>query len=290
MVDYLIDQVPAASTERGAMMIRLMLGLVLCASMGLAQVCNPSNPSWRVDGDFAYCDTCGIVYELATGKWAAWNGHGYSSWKIGGCPIAAPAVVGDTLPLTGVDWDKLGGSKYLAAGGKRISRQDAFEAVERNGLVDESSKRRIAVIGAKADRQVVLNEIGRVPWAVITAHDPDDWRVARYGFKTDGRPTVYIQEADGKVVHRQDDAKDVAIAVRRADPNYDPAKDPDLRNNPLAGDDKLPWGGGGFLAGVLLPLLAYLIKKYGPLLLKRGPSLADEIRQLRKEMEKPQEP
>src|SRR5205823_13551401 len=68
---------------------------------------------------------------------------------------------------------------------------------------------------------------------VVQAFAPDHWAVARAGFVTSGKPTVYLQTPSGQVLHRQDDYDDgpegLARAIRRADPAYDAKKDPDQR-------------------------------------------------------------
>jgi hypothetical protein len=61
-------------------------------------------------------------------------------------------------------------------------------------------------------------------------------------FKVDGRPTVYLQAPDGKVLHRQDDFKgpDDFQAIRKAIKSYDAGKDVDLRKTPAPDDKKAP--------------------------------------------------
>jgi hypothetical protein len=72
---------------------------------------------------------------------------------------------------------------------------------------------------------------------LVKEYSPDDWEVSRFGFVTTGSPTIYIQQPDGKVLHRQDDYKgldDLKVVfskIRVKDPNYDPSKDPDLRKS-----------------------------------------------------------
>jgi hypothetical protein len=95
--------------------------------------------------------------------------------------------------------------------------------------------------------------------------------VQGFGFRTDGRPTIYVQDAAGRVLHRQDDydgAEQLAGALRRPGP-YDPATDPDRRKKPepkpdakpaepLPPVEQWPWQTGtiGALAGALGALLA----------------------------------
>jgi hypothetical protein len=79
------------------------------------------------------------------------------------------------------------------------------------------------------------------PWRdrlLVQAYCPGAWAVAGVGLQAGGRPTLVLQDAPGpgnraRVLHRQDDyaggAAALAGALRRADPSYDPATDPDLR-------------------------------------------------------------
>ena len=63
---------------------------------------------------------------------------------------------------------------------------------------------------------------------------PNNWAV-KDGFFTEGKPTIYLQAPNGKVLHRQDDYSDgasvLATALRKADPNYSPTEDRDARKN-----------------------------------------------------------
>src|SRR4029079_2216874 len=98
----------------------------------------------------------------------------------------------------------------------------------------------LTVIGDPASTAAVTKDLASAPalapWKdrlVVQSYTPSHWAVAKAGFYTAGTPTVYVQAPSGKVLHRQDDyadgAEGLAQALRRADPNYDPAKDPDLR-------------------------------------------------------------
>jgi len=99
-------------------------------------------------------------------------------------------------------------------------------------LEDDSAKPRLTIIGNQEERAKVLAALSpEASRYLIKAYDPSDWAVARAGFKTDGHPMIYVQASDGTVLHRQHrfcDAKQLAEALRKADPSYDPAKDPDL--------------------------------------------------------------
>jgi hypothetical protein len=117
-----------------------------------------------------------------------------------------------------------------------------MDTLAQNSLTDDSRRVRLTAIGPKEARHQVLDDWQHHPafapfreQVLIQAYAPDDPMVSRFGFVTSGKPTIYLQAADGKVQHRQDDyrgpeqlAEAVAQAVRKADPSYDRAKDPDL--------------------------------------------------------------
>jgi hypothetical protein len=113
----------------------------------------------------------------------------------------------------------------------------------------------MTVIGDETACATVLGDMKNHPAlaqlrdkVVVHAYRPTDVMVAKFGFKTGGRPTIYLQKADGEVVLRRDDyeggAPELMAAVRRADPSYDPLKDPDgkpkVQPSPLAGPIEIP--------------------------------------------------
>lgn len=180
----------------------------------------------------------------------------------------------------GVDAEKLTGVERYRVNGRDCCRQDVIDALTGDGqLTDDSGKLRLTVIGQDADRKQVLSDLASNPALtpyrdriLIQDYSPLDWAVSRVGFKTDGRPTVYIQRPDGKVLHRQDSytsAADLAEALRKADPNYNPANDPNLNKptpvpSPANGSwwDQIPADAkyiGGFLLGFFG--LAYVGRK-----------------------------
>lgn len=134
-------------------------------------------------------------------------------------------------------------------------------SIAARGLPDDRGKARLTVIGSEEERKTVLNDLDAAPdlkplreSLVVQAYAPDHWAVARTGFKTDGRPSIYLQSPDGKVLHRQDDyqggPRRLAEAIRKASPNYDPRKDPDL-TRPRAPDVAAPESWPGWLWGAL---------------------------------------
>jgi hypothetical protein len=174
-----------------------------------------------------------------------------------------PMVEQDGVQNFGIDRAQLGQPRErITLGRREITHAEARKLLEAATLADDSGKLRLTIIGSEADRQRVLDDL-KGPLAdlasgfLVQSYAPDNWAVARAGFQTGGKPTIYVQAPSGKVLHRQDDYADGADglrrgleAVRKPDPNYDPAKDRDLRR-PSA--DLSTWAVVG-LAGVLFLL------------------------------------
>jgi len=164
-----------------------------------------------------------------------------------------PVVEQDGVQNFGIDRAGLNGAaERITLGDRQITRSEAANILQAGSLPDDSGKLRLTVIGTQSDRRRVLEDL-KGPLAEIAAqclvqdYPPDHWAVAGVGFYTAGKPTIYVQAPDGKVLHRQDDYDDGAEGfrqaferLRRPDPNYRPDKDRDLRR-PM----------GGFLARLL---------------------------------------
>lgn len=141
----------------------------------------------------------------------------------------------------GVELDKIvHGQERYGLNGRPVGAHEARQAVTGDGAIpDDRNKLRLTVIGDEAQRRQVCHDLASAPELAdfrgryaVQDYPPDHWAVARAGFATDGRPTIYVQDAGGKVLHRQDDYRgpaDLAGALRRADPGYDRRRDPDLR-------------------------------------------------------------
>jgi len=174
---------------------------------------------------------------------------------------------------------------------RKVTVNECFEAIDSTRIPDVSKARRIVVIGSVEDRKQALGLIGKPSWAIVSAHDPKDWVVKDYKYITTGSPTVYIMDADGTVLHRQDDVSGLELALRRADPAYDPTTDPDLRGAVLVpgGEttppaERLSWAG----IGAAITALIGLLMRYGPAVLAviRGVGLKDKLRELELELAK----
>ncbi len=145
--------------------------------------------------------------------------------------------------------------------GRPATRDHVLALLGEGGSVpDDSSLWSLTVIGPPPSRQPVLTDLDTAPalsgwkgWLKVKAYDPGHWAVARCGFECDGNPTIYVQDATGKVLHHQNDyqggAQALATALRQADPNYQPSQDPDLRRprSPLFLPAGLPWSVPVFL-------------------------------------------
>ena len=161
------------------------------------------------------------AYDAASDRWGPveWPLDSIG-WKAGkcGCEDCRCIAVGQETDWreNGVDCNKLRGPRITGAG----------------EIPDDSKKLRVTLIGNKADRDRVAAEVKQVePDKTLLWSVPADHFSLHDLQKKDGSPTVYVQAPDGKVLHRQDDGRDAATAIRKAVKGYDPAKDPDLRKN-----------------------------------------------------------
>jgi len=138
------------------------------------------------------------------------------------------------------------GKESFSIGGEECTREQARQRMLQGALADDRAKLRLTVIGSETARAPVLADLSGALADVanpflVQAYPADHWAVARAGFVTSGSPTIYVQDATGKVLHRQDDYADGAEglrkaleAIRKPDPNYQPARDSDRRGG-LAG-------------------------------------------------------
>jgi hypothetical protein len=130
-------------------------------------------------------------------------------------------------------------------------------------LKDDSDRLHLTIIGSSQLRQKVLDDLRRhdslrefAGRCHVHNFPPDHWAVVKTGFVTTGSPTIYLQSANGRVLHRQDNyagPDNLAEALRRADPNYQPDKDPNW--NSL---NRLDWKRLPAWAWVCLALFLFL--------------------------------
>ncbi len=156
---------------------------------------------------------------LAAGKWG---------------PPCAPPV---PLPLYGVEpWEQPRRERFSLCG-REVSREQALAIIGAD-LADDSAQLHLTVAGDEALRSRVLADLATAP---ELAPWKDKLRVQGYptGHWALLSPLSGLRlqaPADkagrGRVLHYQADyagPADLAKALRRADPLYDPSKDPDLR-------------------------------------------------------------
>ncbi len=166
--------------------------------------------------------------------------------------------------------------------GVLVPKRQAIDAIE-NGIPDDKGLLRLTVIGTKEEGERIRKDLETspelAPWKgklLVQTYQPGEWTVSQSGFVTTGSPVVYLQKPNGEVLHRQDDYADgpkglakalgKVEAVRKPQPNYDPNKDPDLRQ-----DAPPP---SPFHAGSGLPAIAYIGFTIGLMYFFRRPEQA----------------
>ena len=151
-------------------------------------------------------------------------------------PAFAPPI-GHDAPNHGLCPEWLGnrGPEVIYHGSQKVTLNEALQSIE--SVPDYRAKPQ-ATIWAKGDVGKATME--QVKAAGIqdafywTVRDPDHWhakdRDGQRAFRTDGNPSIYIQAPNGKPLHsshRPLTGVEMA-ALRKADPNYSPDKDPDV--------------------------------------------------------------
>lgn len=213
--------------------------------------CTVYKGCWRYVSNRQYA----ALYDPADGSYWLNNGSGLQKqskppvgmWPL---PVAAqrkPEQI-KAEPVAenyGIDLAQMTPGPPFTVNGKPVSTTKAFEIIMSGELTDDAHKPRLTIIGTQEQRKKVLADLESSPALLpykdklhLQAYSPDNWAVKGCGFKTDGQPTIYLQTCDGKTLHRQDDysggPEALAKAIgRKADPNYDPKKDPDGRVVPL---------------------------------------------------------
>jgi hypothetical protein len=171
----------------------------------------------------------------------------------------------------GVDTRHLHQGNHYLLNGKKVEREVIEQALQESGvkprevenrkIPDDSSKQRVTVIGTRAQTEKVLEDFqshqALKPFKdrlLVAAYEPTHWCIQRQGFATHGKPTIYVQDVDGTVLHRQDDyeggAEELARVLRKIDPDYRPALDKDRRKLLPFKLPHIPWS---------VPVLAVLV-------------------------------
>lgn len=196
------------------------------------------------------------------------------------CKCGTALVAADDIPNFGVDQKRINHEPQgrYTINGREITAAQAHEAIVNAGygtLPDDAKLMRMTLIGSKTDTGKVLSDLAsdsnlaalkdKVLVQSYLYPDPaTDSMLKHCGFVCEGSPSIYLQTPDGKVRHRQaayDGPAKLAEAIRKADPTYDPAKDPDLTKPapapapaPLTGGSPTTWilaALGGFIALLL---------------------------------------
>jgi hypothetical protein len=206
-----------------------------------------SDPSrsylYRGDALIAGYDHGKQIYRTYDASTDAWSEPTTPPWQPAPERIAVPQeTIEAKVPNFGVDLARLNGEhgERYRLNGLPVPPDRARQALVGASVPDDAGRLRLTIIGDPASATRVTGDLAAAPalatWKdrlLVQTYPPEHWAVAKAGFFTGGKPTVYVQAPSGKVLHRQDDyadgAEGLAQALRRADPNYDSAKDPDLR-------------------------------------------------------------
>jgi hypothetical protein len=158
--------------------------------------------------------------------------------------------------------------------GVQVERLNGHERYTLNGrevgdaqIPDDSKRNRLIIIGSDEEQKRLADDLRTQPMLaplvrdlVVHSYRPDHWHVARAGYDVGGHPSVYLVSADGKVLsHSASYAgpEKLAEAIRKADPKYDPSKDPDLTKSQSNPNSSFPL----YVMGGLLLLLLLLGKR-----------------------------
>jgi hypothetical protein len=145
-------------------------------------------------------------------------------------------VIQDNVLNFGVDLSKLGQREKYSVAGREVTRKQAFEILTQDGLIDDSRKLRLTVVGSDDLCKRVLNDLNTVQGLselkdhlLVQAYEPDEWPIKGLGM--DGVTVQAPPDKDGrgKVLFRlrNYDPNLLLIQLRKADPNRNPANDPD---------------------------------------------------------------
>jgi hypothetical protein len=179
------------------------------------------------------------------------------------------------VPNFGVAADRIPGGEEYHLNGRRADARAVRQALARGGsLSDDTGKWRLTVTGTAEECRRVADDLKGHPalaaWRdrlLVQTYRPDAWAVTGVGLPAGGHPSIVLEDSPGpgnraRVLHRQDDydggAEALAGALRKADPSYDPRKDPDLRRPAppaLPSPADVPGWGCALLGAVLVLLL-----------------------------------
>lgn len=188
------------------------------------------------------------AWNAETGAFRYLNPDGNFS-NIVKCPIATPGIESrlksdNTVANYGIDTEQMKRkpASPCTMNGRPVSFEDAINAVK---FPDDSGKLRVTAVGSPQDTEAVKQQLvaaGLGDKVLFQEYLPTDEVPKRSGFQ----PGVTMQNPTGPVAHRQEGYGNVAEAVRKVRPDYDPKKDPNvtaptLLTDPLEYAKALPW-------------------------------------------------
>jgi hypothetical protein len=211
---------------------------------------------------------------------------------------------------TGVDDQKIPKDEpFYSLNGQKITALEAFNLVEKGGtLIDDTAKQRLTIIGhqdvvsrIQSDWQTNPSLAAFKDRILTNSYAGDHWAVVNVGLSPGMTSTIAIilqtapdARGRGRVLHVQHDYQDgpeglakaisrglaaapqvsANSAVRKPDPGYDPAKDPDLRKDGPAPDPPAPMpqdsGTNCPILWTLIGVVVLLVRKFVPDLVAGG--------------------
>lgn len=175
------------------------------------------------------------AYRVTTGEY--WNISGNQFTGKGTPPYPVPitakpkikpvsSIDPNTSTNFGIDIVKLSvrPSQPCSINGRPASFEQALNAIK---FPDDSGKLHVTVNGTPEFNAAVrkqLTDAGLIDKVHFQEYAPDSPMMKSQGFQ----PGVTMQNSRNEVVHRQDGSENVAEAVRRIHPDYDPKKDPNV--------------------------------------------------------------
>jgi len=133
--------------------------------------------------------------------------------------------------------------------GREVPSYQVFTELGADMLSDDSKKAWLVVLGTQAEQQAVIDAWNGPDSEELRPHvrlwcsAKNHWATDDEGFCPTGTPHISWQAADGRVLYRQTKfagaeqlRATTRAALRKANPNYDPTKDPD----PLAPKPAVP--------------------------------------------------
>lgn len=196
-----------------------------------APVARPPITRARSTCDDPFCDCgCSVTGECGC---AAKQARADASSQSADRP---PVALGSNY---GLDLKRIPQRETNSVNGRPVSRDQMFEAIAGDEKVPgDAGKLRVTVIGSDTDRKRALDVIDRSP--VREQLCVQDYAAGEWPTVNGHRAGIYMQRPGGNTLGpvlsyspemRSPEAlnKALEVAVRRNDPTYDPAKDPDLQ-------------------------------------------------------------